>query len=147
MNFEEIKNRWKSSCMGEPEKAIEIFILSAILYETDEKEGEAACSLVIQRKKLEKDKNSPSGYILLKDEKKILDTLKQNPLIIRSYTSNINNPSLFLRKKEVARSRAKIVFKSKLENMPTSLFLIREDRYWKITNINAFISNNVSKKS
>ncbi|MFX0140813.1 MAG: hypothetical protein ACFFDN_44655, partial [Candidatus Hodarchaeota archaeon] len=97
MNFTEIRNIWKTKCRGDPESAIEIYILGVILYEINENEGEAACSLVLH---------------INQKEKQNLEIMKKKPHIIRSYIKNPNNPDLFLRKKEVARSRAKILIQS-----------------------------------
>ena len=57
MNFKEILKKYKLEGRGEPQIAIEIFFLAAILYETNEKEGEAACSLILPRYRLIEDRN------------------------------------------------------------------------------------------
>ena len=132
MNFKEIREKWKLFGNGEPEVAIEIYILGAILYETNELEGESVCSLVLPKKELKEDKKYLNNYCLDQKEKKNLENSKNNPNIIRSYFRNGNNLKLNLRKKEVARGRAKLLIKSKLQNESTEIFLIKEDRFWKI---------------
>jgi len=132
MNFEEIQKIWELEGRGEPEVAIKIYILAAILYETNEKEGEAACSLILHQKFLIEDNNFPTKFRLNQQEKQNLEFLKKRPYILRSYFKDINDPKLFLRKKEVARTRAKIIIKSSLKNTPISIFLIKKNGYWKI---------------
>ncbi|MFX1451561.1 MAG: DUF6935 domain-containing protein [Promethearchaeota archaeon] len=134
MNFAEINELWKSRCRGEPESAIEIYILGVLLYEINENEGEAACSLALHKNLTIIDEKKHSIEIRLNQkEKQNLEILKRKPYIIRSYIKDPNNPKLFLRKKEVARSRAKILIKSNLKSPPTSILLIKDEAgYWKI---------------
>ncbi|MHA1301728.1 MAG: hypothetical protein ACTSO9_20095 [Candidatus Helarchaeota archaeon] len=146
MNFKEVQKRWEQDCRGEPETAILIYILGTLLYEKDQIEGEAVCALTLPKNKLIEDKNFLNNYRLIKEELQILKKLQSNPKIIRSFITNIENPKLFLRKKEVARLRAKVFIKSKLKNVPTSIYLIKEDRYWKILNAHEFLLENTFEK-
>lgn len=134
MNFTEIREIWKSNCRGEPESAIEVYILGVVLYEKNETEGEAACSLVLNDNLTIIDEKSESIKLHINQkEKENLEILKKKPYIIRSYIKNPNKPTLFLRKKEVARSRAKILIKSNLKSAPALVFLMKDDAgYWKI---------------
>lgn len=134
MNFAEIRDIWKSNCRGDPESAIEIYILGVILYETNKNEGEAACSLVLNDNITIIDKESKTIKLHINQkEKENLENLKKKPYVIRSYIKDPNKTKLFLRKKEVARSRAKILIKSNLKSSPASIFLVKDDAgYWKI---------------
>lgn len=141
MNFTEIQKLWKLIGRGEPQTAIETYIMGAVLYKNDEIEGEAACSLIFTPESLIKDNKSPSGFRLNQQEKQNLNILKKNPDIIRSYIKDINNPKITLRKKEVARSRAKLFIKSNLKDLPIPIILIKENGYWKIIDGTLIISN------
>ncbi len=134
MNFTEIREIWKSKCRGEPESAIEVYIMGVILYETNETEGKAACSLVLNSNlTIIDEKIEVIDIDINQKEKQIIENLKKNPSIIRSYIKDPSESTLFLRKKEVARSRAKILIKSSLKKTPTTFFLVKDDAgYWKI---------------
>ena len=73
MNFKEIRRKWESFGYGEPEVAIEIYILGVILFEKNELEGEAVCTLVIPKSKLIQDSKYPNNFRLDQIEKRNLE--------------------------------------------------------------------------
>lgn len=155
-SFEAFSKSWEKTA-NKPEQSVFHFLIGAYNYCKNPKVGEAMVTLILSKKHNTEDSSSPSGLKLGPTNKSLMENMRSNINIVKSYLGGKYTDDYKFDENKLTMSllsvgddgkEAKVVIQSGGKDFPTPVSLAKnKDGQWKITEFSSIATGCRKTKS